>query len=99
VLDRPCRPAALRTVLEDPRLYLAAAGASQLPMQNRKRGGGPILKKIGSLFGCDIYKAVFYRPRDFVFMSREDADRLKQIELVFLQFISAVKTEVKKPGT
>jgi len=57
------------------------------------------LKKIGVLFGCDIYKAVFYRPRDFVFMSRDDADKLKQIELEFLKFISAVKLEIKKPGT
>ena len=55
------------------------------------------MKKIGVLFGCDIYKAHFYRPRDFIFMSREDADSLKQIELEFLKFISAVKVQIKKP--
>jgi len=57
------------------------------------------MKKIGLLFGCNIYKAQFYRPKDFVFMSREDADSLKQIELEFLKFISAVKVQIKKPGT
>jgi len=55
------------------------------------------MKKIGLLFGCNIYKAQFYRPKDFVFMSREDADSLKQIELEFLKFISAVKVQIKKP--
>ena len=57
------------------------------------------MKKIGVLFGCDIYKAHFYRPQDFVFMSKADADKLKQIELNFLQFISTVKLEIKKPAT
>lgn len=54
-------------------------------------------KKVGTVFGCEIFSASFYQPKKYIFMSREDADRLKQIELVFLQFISAVKTEVKKP--
>jgi len=58
-----------------------------------------MMKKIGVLFGCDIYKAHFYRPKDFVFMSREDAERLKQIEAGFLQFISAVNERIKRPGT
>jgi hypothetical protein len=53
------------------------------------------MKKVGVLFGCDIYRAHFYRPRDFVFMSREDAERLKQIEAGFLQFISLVNREMK----
>jgi len=55
------------------------------------------LKKIGVVFGCDVYKAHFYRPKDFVFISRKDADSLKQIELEFLKFISAVKVQIKKP--
>ena len=56
------------------------------------------MKKIGTLFGCDIFKAQFYRPRDFIFMSREDAERLKAIEGALLQFISAVGAKIKKPG-
>ena len=47
------------------------------------------------VFGCTLYKAQFYRPRDFVFISREDADRLKQIELHFAKFINAVNLELK----
>ena len=57
------------------------------------------MKKIGVLFGCDIYKAHFYRPKDFVFLSRVDAERIKKIELEFLKFISAVNAEIKRPGT
>ena len=55
------------------------------------------MKKIGVLFGCDIYKAHFYRPRDFVFMSKADADKLKAVEAAFLEFISAVKAQIEKP--
>jgi len=55
------------------------------------------LKKIGVLFGCDIYKAHFYRPRDFVFLSREDFDKLKAVEAAFLEFISAVNAQIKRP--
>lgn len=54
------------------------------------------MKKIGVLFGCEIYKAHFYRPRDFVFLSKEDFDRLKTVEAAFLEFISAVKTQIRK---
>jgi len=56
-------------------------------------------KKVGVLFGCDLYSANFYQPQKWVFLSREDADRLKQIELEFVKFISAVKVQIKKPGT
>ena len=54
-------------------------------------------KKVGILFGCEIYSASFYQPQKYIFMSRDDADRLKQIELEFLKFISAVKAQIRKP--
>ncbi len=54
------------------------------------------MKKIGVLFGCEIYKAHFYRPRDFVFLSREDAERLKEIEVAFLVFIDVVSKGIKR---
>jgi len=56
-------------------------------------------KKVGTVFGCDLYSVSFYQPQKWIFMSREDADSLKQIELEFLKFISAVKVQIKKPGT
>jgi hypothetical protein len=54
------------------------------------------MKKIGVLFGCDIYKAHFYRPKDFVFLSREDLERLCGIEAAFLAFIEIVKERIKR---
>ena len=54
------------------------------------------MKKIGVLFGCEIYKAHFYRPRDFVFLSREDFERLRGIEAAFLGFIDIIRDRIKK---
>ena len=56
-------------------------------------------KKVGTVFGCELFSASFYQPKKYIFMSREDADKLKQIELEFLKFIGAVKVQIKKPGT